>query len=103
MQDVKGEEFSSMVDYVQPLPNNKFMGIFNMRTSLYAEAQPKISKKTGELKDSKFRRWLRARVGEEPVLLDSVMIEKSEQLLKTVMKTKGFFHSQVTSEVVFHK
>ena len=48
MQDVKGEEFSSMVDYVQPLPNNKFMGIFNMRTSLYAEAQPKISKKVRE-------------------------------------------------------
>lgn len=101
MKDVKGEEFSGMVNYVQPLPSNKFMGIFNLKTSLYAEAQPKISKKTGELKDSKFRRWLRESVGEPPVLLDSVLIEKSEQNLKTVMKKKGYFHSQVTSEVVF--
>ena len=103
MLDVKGEEFSDMVNYVQPLPNNKFMGIFNMKTSLYSEAQPKVSKKTGQLKDSKFRRWLRESVGEPPVLLDSIMIEKSEQRLKTVMKKKGYFHAQVSSEVVFHK
>ncbi len=101
MQDVKGEEFSTMVNYVQPLPNNKFMGIFNLKTSLYASSQPKLSKKTGELKDSKARRWLRESVGEPPVLLDSTMIEKSEQRLKTVMRQKGFFHSEVSSEVVF--
>lgn len=101
MQDVKGEEFSGMVNYVQPLPNSKFMGVFNLKTSLYAEAQPKISKKTGTLKDSKFRHWLRESVGEPPVLLDSSMITKSEERLKTVMKKKGFFHTQVTSEVVF--
>ncbi len=101
MEDVKGDEFSGMVNYVQPLPNNKFMGIFNLKTSLYAEAQPKISKKTGKLKDSKFRRWLRESVGEPPVLLDSIMIEKSEDRLKTVMKKKGFFHANVSSEVVF--
>ncbi|MBO4654604.1 MAG: BamA/TamA family outer membrane protein [Bacteroidales bacterium] len=101
MQDVKGEEFSDMVNYVQPLPNNKFMGIFNMKTSLYAEAQPKTDRKTDELKDSKFRRWLRESVGEAPVLLDSSMISKSEDRLKTVMKKKGFFHAQVSSEVVF--
>ena len=103
MKDVKGDEFSGMVNFVQPLPNNKFMGIFNLKTSLYAEAQPKVSKKTGELKDSKFRRWLRESVGEPPVLLDSILIEKSEQNLKTVMKKKGFFHAEVSSEVVFPK
>ena len=101
MKDVKGEEFSNMVNYVQPLPNNKFMGIFNLKTSLYGEAQPKVSKKTGELKDSKFRRWLRESVGEPPVLLDSMLIEKSELNLKTVMKKKGFFHAEVSSDVVF--
>lgn len=101
MKDVKGEEFSDMVNYVQPLPNNKFMGIFNLKTSLYASAQPKLSKKTGELKDSKARRWLRESVGEAPVLLDSLLIAKSEQRLKTVMKQKGFFHAEVSSEVVF--
>lgn len=103
MKDVKGDEFSGMVNYVQPLPNNKFMGIFNLKTSLYGEAQPKVSKKTGELKDTKFRRWLRESVGEPPVLLDSVLIEKSEQNLKTVMKKKGYFQSEVSSEVVFPK
>ena len=101
MKDVKGEEFSGMANYVQPLPNSKFMGIFNLKTSLYGEAQPKVSKKTGELKDTKFRRWLRESVGEPPVLLDSILIEKSEQNLKTVMKKKGFFHAEVSSEVVF--
>ena len=101
MKDVKGDEFSGMVNYVQPLPNSKFMGIFNMKTSLYASAQPKLDKKTGEYKDSKARRWLRESVGEPPVLLDSALIFKSEQKLKTVMKQKGFFHAEVSSEVAF--
>ena len=101
LKDLKGEEFSNLGNYVYPLPNNKFMGIFNLKTSLYAEAQPKIKKKTGELKDTKFRRWLRESVGEAPVLLDSAMIEKSEQQLKTVLKKKGYFHAEVSSEVVF--
>ena len=103
MKDVKGDEFSGMVNYVQPLPNSKFMGIFNLKTSLYASAQPKPDKKTGEMKDSKARRWLRESVGEPPVLLDSMQIAKSEQRLKTVMKQKGFFHAEVSSEVVFPK
>ena len=101
MKDVKGDEFSGMVNYVQPLPNSKFMGIFNLKTSLYAAAQPKLDKKTREMKDSKTRKWLRESVGEPPVLLDSALITKSEQRLKTVMKQKGFFHAQVNSEVTF--
>ena len=64
MKDVKGDEFSGMVNYVQPLPNSKFMGIFNLKTSLYAAAQPKLDKKTREMKDSKTRKWLRESVGE---------------------------------------
>lgn len=103
MEDVKGEEFSDMVDYVLPLPNNKFMGIFNAKTSLYASAQPKIDKKTGKVKDSKFNKWIRESVGEPPVLLDSILITTSERKLKTVMKKKGFFHAEVRSEVVFPK
>ena len=101
MKDVKGDEFSDMVNYVQPLPNNKFMGIFNMKTMLYASAQPKPSKKTGEMKDNKARKWIRESLGEPPVLLDSLLIVKSEQRLKTVMKQKGYFHAEVKSEVVF--
>ena len=101
MKDVKGDEFSDMVNYVQPLPNNKFMGIFNMKTMLYASAQPKPSKKTGEMKDNKARKWIRESLGEPPVLLDSLLMVKSEQRLKTVMKQKGYFHAEVKSEVVF--
>lgn len=103
MEDVKGDEFSDMVNYVLPLPNNKFMGIFNARTSLYASTQPKVDEKTGEVKDTKFRRWLREDVGEPPVLLDSMLITNSETKLKTVMKKKGFFHAEVRSEVLFPK
>lgn len=101
MQDVKGEEFSNMVNYVQPLPNNKFMGIFNAKTMIYATSQPRVSKKTGKLKDGKARKWLRESLGEPPVLLDSALIVQSEQKLKTVMKQNGFFHAEVSSEVQF--
>lgn len=103
MTDVKGEDFDDMVSYVLPLPNNKFMGIFNAKTGLYANNQPKIDKKTGQLKDTKFRKWLRESVGEPPVLLDSIMITNSEVKLKTAMKKMGYFHAEVTSEVVFPK
>lgn len=103
MTDVKGDEFSNMVDYVLPLPNNKFMGVFNAKTGLYANNQPKVDKKTGELKDTKFRKWLRESVGEPPVLLDSMMIANSEMKLKTAMKKMGYFFAEVSSEVVFPK
>ena len=39
--DYKGEEFDKLDNYVRPIPNKKFMGIFPIKTAIYGRFQPK--------------------------------------------------------------
>lgn len=101
VKDSKSPEFSNLSSYLRPVPNNKFMGVFNLKTAIYASAQPKVKKKTGEMKDSRFNQWLRNSVGEPPVLLDSIAIETSERNLLMALSKMGYFNAEVFSEVIF--
>ena len=79
--DAKSPDFDNLKTYVRPVTNKKFMDIFRVKTVLYDWGQPTYNKK-GETKDSKFKRFLRNKVGEAPVLLDSVEIGNSVDQLK---------------------
>lgn len=103
VEDAKNPQFDNLIYLVRPEPNNKFMRIFNLKTGLYAAHQPKTKKKTGEIKDSKFNRWLRESVGEPPILLDSTQIETSIQQIEISMRKLGYFHANTTAEVDFKK
>lgn len=98
--DAKGQEIPDLTGYLRPVPNNKFMGVFNLKTSAYASGQPKV-KKNGEVKDTKFRKWMRTSVGEAPVLLDSLQLEVSEKNLVRAVGKLGYFNAEASSEVVF--
>lgn len=98
--DAKDQDVPDLSGYLRPVPNKKFMGVFNLKTSAYASGQPKV-KKNGEVKDTKFRKWLRTSVGEPPVLLDSMQLEVSVKNLERAVAKLGYFNAEATSEVVF--
>lgn len=75
--------------YVRQTPNKRFLGT-NFYVWLYEQADP--------AKTNKWNNWKR-RIGEEPVLLDMNLTQKSAENLKVYMDTKGFFSSESSFEV----
>lgn len=100
--DEKDPDFDGLKSYVRPIPNKKFMDIFSLKTMCYSAGQPTFDK-DGNLKDSKFRKMLRERLGEKPVLLDSTEIESSLEQLGTVMSQLGYFDADMSYEVKCRK
>lgn len=98
VQDERSQDFDGLKSYVRPIPNKRFMEIFSLKTMCYSAGQPSFDK-NGELKDSRFKQWLRNRVGEAPVLVDSNDIANSVDQLNTVMHQLGYFDSQVEYQV----
>lgn len=98
--DAKNPDFDNLKSYVRPMPNTKFMDVFSLKTSLYSAGQPKVNRKTGEVRDSKFRQWLRNKVGEAPVLLDSSQIQSSISQLDIIMNQLGYFDAEFDYKVV---
>ena len=75
--------------YVRQTPNKRFLGT-NFYVWLYEQANPG--------KQNWWNNWKR-KIGQEPVLLDMSLTERSAQNLKVYMDTRGFFSSQATFEV----
>ena len=100
--DVPGTRFDDLVYLIRPETNTKFMNVFNLKTAFYAAGQKKWKKKTGELKDTKFRRWMRESIGEPPVLLDSSQIHYSMEQIGISMRKNGYFDAETSAEVLFY-
>ena len=103
--EVKGApsgDFEDLKSYCRPIPNNRFLTVFLVKPRLYAMGTLKENKK-GEIKDTKFKKWLREKVGEPPVLLDSAEIDNSLQQLKIVMKQSGYFDADISYSVKHNK
>lgn len=71
--------------YVRQSPNKRILGI-DFYVWIYEKANPE--------KDNWWNNFKR-KMGEEPVLLDTVLTEKSVQNLQTYMHTRGYFSSSV--------
>lgn len=95
--DYKGSEFDYIENYIRPIPNKKFIGIFPIKTSIYGNYQPKIMK-DGSIKDNKFNQWMRKQ-GEAPVLYDTNNVLYSINQLKMAMFKKGYYNAIVEPQV----
>lgn len=102
VKDANNPQFDNLKSYVRPIPNKKFLDLFNFRTMCYASGQPTYDKE-GNLKDSKFRKRMREKWGEAPVLLDSAEILNSTNQLSIVMGQLGYFDSEVSYQVQWQK
>ena len=75
--------------YVRQTPNKRFLG-FNFYVWVYEKANPE--------KDNWWNNFMR-KIGEEPVILNKDLTEKSITNLETYLRTKGYFHSDVTYDL----
>lgn len=98
--DAKSPDFDNLKSYVRPVTNTKFLDLFRVKTVFYDWGRPTFNKQ-GELKDSKFKKFLREKLGEEPALLDSADIVNSTDQLKIVMKQLGYFDATVDYKVTY--
>lgn len=70
------------------VPNKKMFGIIPFRLGLY--------NLTYDKKETKFRWWLKNKVGEAPVIYNNVLNDKTIESLKTFMFNKGYLNNKVS-------
>lgn len=90
--DNKSLEFDDLYYTVRPIPNKKFLDVFPIKTSIYVNHLPKTDSLGNVVKDTRFNRWMRG-MGEEPVLLDTTMIQYSIEQISIAMRNMGHFNA----------
>lgn len=80
--------------YLQQHPNNRF-GILRTNIALY-----NLGSKG---KDTRFKKWLRTKVGAAPVLLDTSLVSISRKHMSLYMGNKGYFNSTIRDSVALRK
>lgn len=73
-------------------PNRKILGVMRFHLRVYNFAN--------RGKERQWKIWLKS-VGEEPVVLDSALTEKSSRQLNLFLKNKGYFNSVVSDSTVY--
>lgn len=84
----------SFLPFIKQKPNRKILGLFRFHLGVY---------NLGSWgKDKKFNRWLKS-IGEEPVVLDSVLTERSKQQINLYLSKNGFFNAVISDSIKTHK
>lgn len=76
-------------------PNRKFLLVFRSRPYFYL--------KGSEGKENWYKRFLRDKLGEQPVFLDSSYIDNTRKRMATYMKSKGYYYATVHATVKVNK
>ena len=84
-----GISSSELQTIAKPKTNQKFLGIWRAKASMYHLG-------TKGKEKSKFRAWLRDKVGERPALFDSAAAVESRGEMKQYLNKVGYFYSDVS-------
>ena len=86
--------------YICQQPNLKIFGLFRAHLRLYS-----LSRKDSIKRNGRVRRLGRAlrKMGEPPVIYNSMMRIQSERQLEKYYRAKGFMNAKASSDVVFKK
>lgn len=94
--DKKPKELSSELEDISQLqPNKKFFGITKLRLWFHNVASQR--------KETKFRSWMKYKVGEPPVLYDSLYAQRSISLMENYLENNGYFYASVDYASVIKK
>lgn len=93
--DRPGISQADLLNFAQPKPNKKFLGIVRSRVWVWDVFSK--SQKSG------FNRWMVRTIGEPPVLLDTVLAHNSLIPMRQYLANKGYFNSDVKSSVIRKK
>lgn len=92
---------SEMLPLASQAPNNKFLFMFKPRLAIYnSTVKPKKEKRRirkGKEPVSNFTKWVREKLGEAPVVFDSIMLSTSEERMTNYLINQGYFNAQVSS------
>lgn len=83
------DDGTNLASYVHQSPNNYFMGIGRLKLAMYSISDTS--------KHTTGHNWLR-KVGEPPVIYDSLKRKDSEEELRKVMYNKGYLSAEVSSD-----
>jgi len=82
--------------YIKQKTNRKILGLFRFHLGVYNYA------KSGK-SESKFDSLLINTVGEQPVILDTLLTKKSCKQINLYLNSKGYYNSIVTSKILYKK
>ena len=74
-------------------PNKKFLFLFRARLGFYTFA----SKAARSEKSSKFNKWMKEKLGEEPKILDTTLINPTKSRMQGYLFNKGYFHNEIST------
>ncbi len=86
------ENFTSII---KQKPNRRILFVFRFHLGVYFLAN--------RGKETRFKKYLKTAVGEEPVLLDTGLTLKSRQQLEIFMQNNGYFNAVVRDSIVRRK
>ena len=82
--------------YIKQKPNRRILSIFRFHLGVYNYA--KVGKK-----ERRWKKWLYNTIGEPPVILDTLLTNKSVKQIKLYLNSKGYFNSIVNKEIHYKK
>jgi len=81
--------------YLQQTPNSRFLWIFRPGIALYNWGS--------KGKETKFKKWLRTKIGSEPVILDTSLVTISKKQMDLYLNNVGHFNSVLTDSIFYRK
>lgn len=89
VSETKQVRASDFRHYVRQEPNTRWFGFARVPMSVYCLSPADTTQRRGRF----FRK-----VGEAPVVFDSVLTESSRKILETALRAKGFLHASVVAK-----
>ena len=80
--------------FAQPSPNSKWAKLLPVRMYLYEWANGSRRVRNG-IDTSRINRWVLHKYGERPVVLDSILEQKSATNMENSLKNRGYFEAKV--------
>ncbi len=85
----------NLEDYIQQRPNTKMFGLFRSNIAFYNMGS------RGE--DTKFKKWIRTKVGAAPVILDTSLVSVTVKQMCLYLANIGHFNSIVSDTIIIKK
>ncbi len=97
-KNVKKSEAKALITDLQTLPRPKPNGsILGLRVKLYIYEKTKTNKRRG------LKHYLNTHLGEPPVLVSSVQLDKNATILQNRLQNESYFQAQVSGDTVSKK
>lgn len=83
-----------LTGYLQQEPNAKLLGLFRTNLAFYYAGS--------KGKETKFKKWMKNKLGSPPVLLDSNLTMVARKQMGIYLANKGYFHAGIRDSIVLH-